>query len=279
MESFRPVRDKHALDEVSFSVTFKEAISYTEEALATIARVIETLPWKEDINPITAIIMNVNSGVKTESQRPGGFIISSKKDAKVDAPEWKLVVTEDRCAITCRNYIRWSETKEVALNSLFQVVAALNDSIDNLKIGEIHAQYNDIFVYEGANPERQNKEILFLKDSKYLPRFVFETGPLWHQFQGWMSFIASQEFFGNKKLDNDYVSFIHNINLSGSRNEKTSEFLVTAIHLVRCLVGKNSSDFCEKIELDRLLQYSHDENVRLMKDLFTAETLNRIGID
>lgn len=178
---FRPIGERHAIEEVVFMVGFKRNFSATE-----IERVVEQHAlWKSDLPKLLRpqmiqVIFDADQNQEAEPSPPimPAAFQSFKRDGSVD---WQLKIEDNVIAVNCLSYSRWDAISHQAKTLLEKVLGLILDEGNSLQ--NVTLQYIDSFIWSG-DLTGYNVDALFNRESGFFPNNFKPIGPLWHFHQG-----------------------------------------------------------------------------------------------
>jgi uncharacterized protein (TIGR04255 family) len=178
---FRPLSDRHAIQEVVFVLHFSRRFSFEE--METFAKAHDR--WQGELPKLSrdAVTLMVARGpAPPEVPSRGTTFESFKQDG---TPAWRMKASDNWLAVNCLAYSRWADIW-VQARSLLQrgaeVIAAEVNPVTGLTL-----QYIDVFVWEGDVADYDLGELL-RRDSEFIPPSIWGKGTFWHLHQGWFRY-------------------------------------------------------------------------------------------
>ncbi|MEQ9567275.1 MAG: TIGR04255 family protein, partial [Pseudomonadales bacterium] len=181
---FRPVNDRHAIQEVVFAVGMQGLIQppYLHKLESAHAEFKEDLPQVEKLQGWQISLPGATGDALSSgpTDELTGIRFSAYK--RNGALDWRLSAENRILAVNCLTYTRWAEIWERARHLLYSATVAMTD--DANPIVSIGLQYIDLFLWDGK-VEDYNAAELIQQDSAMMPRSIWNRGPYWHLHQGW----------------------------------------------------------------------------------------------
>lgn len=179
--AFEPISDRHAIQEVAFSVVLARQFS-AEEFNSIIERHDlwrEDLPgaYRETLQPV------LWDGVPPPAI-PGGMRFESyRRDGSID---WRLYVQGNHIGVQCYAYTRWDEVSAKALQYLTLALGPMAEGGPEVSAVTLHCI--DVFKWAGEVADYDTGELLNTKAPFFPVDFKDRlAGPLWHLHQGWFT--------------------------------------------------------------------------------------------
>lgn len=178
---FKPIGERHAIEEVVFLIAFSRAFSAIE-----IGRVVEKHElWKSELPKLTRPqIIQLAFGPENEPDvgppppvAPAAFQ-SFKRDGSID---WQFKVEDNLLSVNCLTYSRWDAVSRQARSLLDKVLPIVLDQSN--RASSVGLQYIDTFLW-GGDLEAYKADELFNKKSGFFPEKFRPVGPYWHFHQG-----------------------------------------------------------------------------------------------
>lgn len=176
-----------------------------------------------------------------------------------------VVLARENCIIQINDYTRWADA-EPDIRAYFNV---LLPSIGQFApIRYLTLQFNDVFLWK-APPEELIMTEVFRKDTVWLPAHVFGLRNLWHSHHGYFS----------DRFEPCSFQQLDNVNVSRA--------VVDGIHSVQALVAHRASlvkpiwvtePLCEGDAILSILSQFHNDNKRILAELFSGEVLRSINL-
>lgn len=175
---FRPVNDRHAIQEVAFALTFSRRFSHDEmEGFAKAHNRWQGELPKMDRDQVTVMVARPAAQVEVPAR--GTSFERYKADG---SPVWRMRASDNWLAVNCLAYTGWADVWSHARQLLHQGAEVI--SAEDNRIGALALQYIDVFVWEGDTTQYDLGELL-RKDSEFIPESIWGKGPFWHLHQGW----------------------------------------------------------------------------------------------
>lgn len=224
------------------------------------------------VSPVQAMAFQVGGANQGQvGQSLEGWMLHKEADPNVilqGIPYTRsLQVTTTNTQLTELAYERWQNFKDLADESLklaLPVMGANNDALDGVTL-----QYVDAFVWKGYKEEAV-PDVVFSRDSKFLPRSVFEAGSnYWHSHLG---FFEHDEAIQCEVLDN--------INVARAPNKQLGHdwFTITISHkAVPAKEIKGADDILRFYA--EVIGSLHERNKSALRSLLNDETRRLIQLD
>lgn len=179
------------------------------------------------------------------------------------AHTWRVTVQNNVIAVTCHQYTDHPEVFERAQRYFGMVLGLLPATVPTV---EVSLQFVDKFRYIATieNIEYDKGE-LFRPDTDYLTGKAWESGLLWHVYQGW--FDQSGEQF----------KVLNQLNLSNIRFDDGTFGTVIDHRLVTSNINDGVMEMGAG-DLPNIFNNMHTENIGVIRNLLTDEKLSAIGI-
>lgn len=186
---FKPIGERHAIEEVVFMVGFSRSFGADE-----IARVVEHHHlWKADLPKLFRPPMLHVSFAEMEDQATAppppivpAIFQSFKRDGSID---WQLKIENSFIAVNCLSYSRWDAVSRQAKILLEKVLGLILD--ENNRLQNVTLQYIDTFVWDGDISDYRVDGLLNRK-SGFFPDSFDPEGPLWHFHVGEFEYFEDQ---------------------------------------------------------------------------------------
>jgi len=182
--SFRPIGERHAIQEVVFILGFARDFSPEE-----LNRVIEHHSlWKSDLPKLERMnVPQIALGDQPPDHAPQplaepAIFKSFKRDGSVD---WQLQVRDSWLAVNCLSYSRWDAVSRQAKSLLEKVLGLVIDE-SNL-LSHISLQYIDTFVWDG-DAQEYDIDLLVNRNSGFYADCFRPASKSWHYHQGEFEF-------------------------------------------------------------------------------------------
>jgi uncharacterized protein (TIGR04255 family) len=273
---FRPIHDRHAIQEVVFVLTLGRGLEAGE--LGTVVKAHDR--WRNDLPRLTRFgahqiqeITLTDDGppqIKPVEQ-PGvvGIAFDAlKRDGSLD---WRLRLQENWIGVNCLSYTRWSDVWPTARNFLAQVGEIIINP--KLPIVGMALQYIDLFVWDG-DTEQYRADGLFRKGSEYIPSSIWNRGPLWHLYQGW--FTEENLPVAGRRLEKVHIDAVEGGGVYQTKVDTTSRHdLADELPSYKTAFGTDGEEAC----IDAVFTAMHLQGNRLLKAYITDEMARRISLD
>lgn len=279
---FRPVNDKHSIQEVHFVLETEQ--HWIQEDKAVIEQGYglwgETLPRKLEAQQIVVQMGPQLQGGGIENPPPLMPLLTYGSVDRDGSREWELAFDGRFLRITCGKYSRWRQVWKVA-RKLFQMVGqTLNGRETGVRAMEL--TYQDLFVWEGQRSEYNVRELL-TDEHGTLGSRILNHGPLWHCHNGWMK-------EQSKWADEPYLERIHLDGCEGEiRQEKKLWVAITTT--VRLGHGGTKRLFTLQRGFNELhvvgekregaverFEWLHEKNKELFREVLEDEMQRTIGL-
>jgi uncharacterized protein (TIGR04255 family) len=181
---FKPIGERHAIQEVVFIVGFSRDFTPNE-----LERVVANHSlWKSDLPKLERMnVIQIAFGDQPPDQAPppvaGPAVFKSfKRDGSVD---WQLQVRDSWVAVNCLSYSRWDAVSRQAKSLLEKVLEFVIDE-SNL-LSHISLQYIDTFVWDG-DAQEYDIDLLVNRSSGFYADGFRPASKSWHYHQGEFEF-------------------------------------------------------------------------------------------
>lgn len=249
-----PSKGIHSVQQVTLAVEFVAPV--TSEVLDKLRQHYDATEglkkWfqrKTEQHAQAAVLTEGKVDVKEGRELQG---ITFERVAADEKVEWNLTVTPSAAYIICANYTRWKAVSEQSVVLLTDALSVMADA----KIGIVGIQYVDEFYWTGEK-EAFSADMVFDRNSPFLPRSVFECSPAWHNHSGWYEMV--QEPKPCNVLTN------MNVNMFDQQNRIASQIIT--LHRVSLPTQVSAPEISTlRPYYDRL----HDLNKEQLKQLLSA---------
>jgi uncharacterized protein (TIGR04255 family) len=210
--SLYPYAGVHAVQSAAFAIEWAEEAS--DEDIAQVSKVHEKLRLSlPNIAPIQAFTVQMAGNQSVGVQRTVGHVLSRSNQSGVVTRV--LEVHKNRIVGQVNDYTRWAAVWGEVKNWL----QATDQVIGTKRISHVGLQYNDVFHWRDSL-EKFELSSLFNKNSKYLPKNIFELNGLWHSHHG---FLLQQETPLRHTL-------IENVNVNAIEELGQRSFVISTVH-------------------------------------------------
>lgn len=180
---FKPIGERHAIQEVVFIVGF--ARNFTPDEVERV--VAHHSLWKSDLPKLERLnVIQIAFGNEPPDQAPplaGPAVFKSfKRDGSLD---WQLQVRDSWLAVNCLSYSRWDAVSRQAKSLLEKVMGLVIDE-SNL-LSHISLQYIDTFVWNG-DAQEYDIDLLVNRSSGFYADGFRPASKSWHYHQGEFEF-------------------------------------------------------------------------------------------
>jgi uncharacterized protein (TIGR04255 family) len=267
---FRPLGERHAIQEVVFILNFARPIDASE-----MGRFFESHDlWKAElpksVRPNVFQVFLGPEGVNGAPPPPPPpatiapvIFQSFRRDG---ALEWQMQANQNWLAVNCLSYSRWDAVSKQALNLLDSGVKSFQS--ESLPVVSVTLQYIDTFVWEGSLSDYDSKGLLNPK-SKMLPREFNPDGPAWHFHSG--AFDLSETKDSRRRL----MRRIHiDSQVEGPTSVSRLDISLTSDFLDD--VGRLKSIASEEITSE--MEWLHEENKKLLSGIISEDMQKRIAL-
>lgn len=261
---FRPVNDRHAIQEVVFVLSFSRRFSFEE--MEAFAKAHDR--WHGELPKLSRdgfTLVVAQGAAPLERPVPGTSFEAFKQDG---SPAWRMRADENWLAVNCLAYSRWADIWPEARSLLkrgAEMIAAEGNPVGGLAL-----QYIDVFVWEGAAADYKLRELL-RENSEFIPRSIWGKGPVWHLHQGWYTeeglpeggrrLLDRMHLHGQPAGDDHIVKFDNTLRLD-LRQEVASEDL-----------------FEGNERVNQIFEQLHHENKQALAGYLTDAMRERIGLN
>lgn len=257
------VEGGNAIKGVAFAVELRQELSHEQiEKIREIYSISELSVKLPRQNTIEQIMVQVNGPLASNQNVKISGIVFDRISPKGEI-DWALVFNNKSVVVQCNAYTRWNNVFMEVKNLLVLILSAIESSI----IDKIGIEYLDVFYIE--NPEEQWTKKLFKMNGDYFCNNVFNVKEnlLWHSHHGYFSHNTKQEVVLNR-LNVDFLNKDNNFLIEIRTHhsiEKQKEIFV--------------KNYFEHEEIEKDLEYLHDENKKIFKSLLTDEVLKTINLN
>lgn len=204
-----------------------------------------------------------NAAASQSAQSLGGFKASRISSQGAEARS--LVLARERCIVQINDYTRWAQAR-LDIQQYLKIVLPLVGT--TAPIRHLTLQFNDVFWWR-APPETLKMAKVFRSDGTWLPSHVFELKTLWHSHHGYFADHTTPCAF--KQLDN--------VNVSRSVLDGVESIQALVAHRASFVIPIwNGAPYDEQHAVAVILDKFHDENKRILANLFTDEVLGKIKL-
>ena len=266
---FRPLGDRHAIQEVVFILNFARPIDASE-----MDRFFESHElWKAELpKSVRPNVFQVFLGPEGANGAPPppppatiapAIFQSFRRDG---ALEWQMQANQNWLAVNCLFYSRWDAVSKQALNLLDRGLQSLQS--EGLSVVSVTLQYIDTFVWEGSLLDYDSKGLLN-PNSRMLPKEFNPDGPAWHFHSG--AFDLSETKNSRRRL-------MRRIHIDSQVEGATS---------VSRLDISLTSDFLDGVgglkpiafdEITSEMEWLHEENKKLLSEIISEDMQHRIAL-
>jgi uncharacterized protein (TIGR04255 family) len=264
---FRPLNDKHAIQEVVFVLTFSRPFKGDEMKRFEDAHHL----WEGDLpkliqEQVVSLMWGSGPPPQLEPPVPGRMFERYKSDG---TQAWRLRANNNWLAVNCLAYTRWADIWGRA-RTLLQQSSDVISSEDSLVVG-LALQYVDAFIWEGDIEQYDLRELL-REDSEFIPRSLWGRGPTWHLHQGWFRMTELPEV-GRRLLERMHLDAL-------SQNEVYVVKFDNTLRLdLRDGVAPRGLFTGQDALIDLVFEQLHAENKRTMAGYLSDPIKERIGLD
>jgi uncharacterized protein (TIGR04255 family) len=270
---FRPLHDRHAIQEVVFVLMFGR-----EFAPAEVEAVVKAHDrWREELPKVTRFtaqrieIQDAGPPQIRPAEEAGVIGVAFdavKRDGSLD---WRLRLQQNWIGVNCLSYTRWNQVWPTARGFLDQVGGILINP--KLPVVGAALQYIDLFVWEG-DIEQYRADELFRADSGFVPRSIWDKGPLWHLYQGW--FQKEDLPAAGRRLEKVHIDAVEREGTYQTKVDITLRHdLADELPSYRSVFGADGEQAC----IDASFTAMHTQCSRLLKAYITDEMAERISLN
>lgn len=268
---FKPCSEKNAIESTVFVVALAQHPT-TDEAAAlkqALDSFADHLPGVQQAQTNTLYIAFGN-GQDAPPLEHTRFL------AKPDGTHaWRVQLQGNLVQVMCFDYTRYAEVWATAQTYLYRLLATLPTQA---KVTEVGMQVMDRFNYpNGTTADGYSAAELFNPQSQHLTRKAFDSGLLWHVYQGWFD------------KQGEPMRVLNQINISNVETAPTlGQYASLIEHRMSAQYRSDSWPTLEALTgqaaapahwLDALMSDLHADNKRLLNDVLSenAKALINLG--
>jgi len=217
-----------------------------------------------NIVPHTEMVVKITELEKQITNNTLGGLSLLQTDA-MGNKIWELEINKNAIIVTCHKYTRWDPVFEQTKIYLREIIDGIEQDIS---IRGLTLEYIDEFtVLDNSN--NSWKEELFLIDTKYLPRHIFELTDPWHSHHGF--FLSGKKALNNRILINLNIEYVVS-------NEEIYRLIIRSQHrsLMENIIPFNSENVDSLI--DEAMVENHKINKELLRNLLSESALQSINM-
>lgn len=179
------------------------------------------------------------------------------------AHTWRVTVQNNVIAVTCHHYTDHPEVFARAQRYFGMVLGLLPAAVPTV---EVSLQFVDKFRYN-ATIETIDYDMgeLFRPDTAYLTEKAWDSGLLWHVYQGWFD------------QSGDQFKVLNQLNLSNIRFDDGTFGTVIDHRLVTSSINDGVMEMGAG-DLPNIFNNMHTKNIGVIRNLLTDEKLSVIGM-
>ena len=217
-----------------------------------------------NIIPHTEMVVKITESEKQITNNTLGGLSLLQTDAAGNKI-WELEINKNAIIATCHKYTRWNPVFDQTKVYLKEIIRATGQDIN---IRGLTLEYIDEFTVLN-NLNNSWKEELFLMETKYLPKHIFELSDPWHSHHGF--FISGEKSLNNRILINLNIEYIVS-------NQNMYRLIIRSQH--RSLMENTllfNSENIDSLINDAMVE-NHEINKDLLRDLLSESALQAINL-
>lgn len=266
---FRPLGDRHAIQEVVFILTFARPLNALEIEKFASSHDLWKAELPKSLRPEVFQVFLGPTGPEGIPPPPPPTSISPvifqsfRRDGTL---EWQMQANQNWLAVNCLSYSRWDAISKQAISLLVKGLASFQT--DELPILGMTLQYIDTFVWEG-DLNTYSCSSLLNQNSKLLPSAFHPDGPVWHFHSGGYDLSGIAET-GRRLMRRIHIDSLIEGPSSVTRMDisLTSDFLTKAGELQAITIDKIYAE----------MNWLHDENKKLLAEIISNDMQQRIAL-
>jgi uncharacterized protein (TIGR04255 family) len=266
---FRPLGERHAIQEVVFILNFVRPIDALEMERFSGSHDLWKAELPKSVRPEIFQVFLGPGGPNAISPPPPPASIapsifqSFRRDG---ALEWQMQANQNWLAVNCLSYSRWDAVSKQSLGLLERGIAAFQS--EGLQIVSVTLQYIDTFVWEGIFSDYDTGGLIN-PNSRLLPKEFNPHGPAWHYHSG--AFDLAEAKSSGRRL-------MRRIHIDSQVEGPTS---VTRMDI------SLSSDFLDDLgglkfiaisQINSEMQWLHGENKKILSEILSKDMQKRISL-
>lgn len=264
----RPKNANNAIEVALFVVTLQQPVdqSTAVKVHSALEIVANELPGASSLQPNTMVF----------SFGPGNALPFGEamrfKSAPDGSHEWRVHLTGNTVQVACFKYTRFNDVWATAQRYLQLVLSVIDHQ---MLVPEVSLQIIDKFEYdEPLTVNNYSMEELYQRDAPYLTPQSWESGLMWHVYQGWF------------EPYNDEWKTLQQLNLSNVElpNKKVANIIDHRMAIrpnaqEAMTLGGFLGDIVGVMEkLGEIYQTFHDTNVQMIRNLLTPAKQQSMGM-
>jgi len=268
---FEPIGERHAIQNVTFTLMFDEA--FTETDIGRISQGasswISFLPKEERAQFVQMVFGEPPTGV-TPPPPPVGIRYSRMNPDGTN--DWLLSFNENQVSIQCFTYTRWDTVWGSAKSVLHDALKVISNGNRNLL--HMNLQIIDVFEWTG-NPADMSADKLFQTNGDFFPRTVDDFGSYWHLHNGYfqeIKFLSKGPLSKARTLNRIHVD-------AHTQNDRNLVIIDHALRTDTPLPTSAVADISETDYLDVVFSKLHTLNKLALAGLLTDEIQARIHLN
>lgn len=217
-----------------------------------------------NLTPHTEMLVKITESERQITTDTLGGLSLLKTDAAGNKI-WEVEINKNAIIVTCHKYTRWEAIFTQTKIYLKEIIEVMNSDIS---IRGLTLEYIDEFIILDSSNNRW-KEELFLNETKYLPKHVFELLNPWHSHHGF--FLDGEKILNKRILLNLNIEYVVS-------NQDTYKLIIRSQHrsLMESIIPFNIENVDSKI--DEAMIENHEINKDLLRDLLTVDALRSINL-
>jgi uncharacterized protein (TIGR04255 family) len=266
---FRPLGERHAIQEVVFILNFARPIDALEMDRFSSSHDLWKAELPKSLRPEVFQVFVGHGGPNGMPPPPPPASIapsifqSFRRDGGL---EWQMQANQNWLAVNCLSYSRWDAVSKQSLNLLERGVEAFQS--EGLPVVSITLQYIDTFVWEGAFSDYDTKGLLN-SDSKLLPKEFGPHGPAWHYHSG---------AFDMSEAQNSGRRLMRRIHIDSQIEGLTS---VTRMDISLTSDFLDDTGGLKVVATDQInpeMEWLHGENKKLLSEIISQDMQQRVSL-
>ena len=266
MTLVQPVNDHNAIKIAAFAFELQPE-NITQQVLENIQTKYTDGFFSSSYNnlvPHIEMVVKITESEKKVTNNTLGGLSLLKIDATGNKI-WEVLIDKNNIVVTCHKYTRWEEVftqTKIYLKKIIEVIGS------DVLIRGLTLEYIDEFNILNSENNKW-KEELFLRETKYLPKHIFELLNPWHSHHGF--------FLDGKNILNKRILLNLNIEYVGS-NQDSYKLIIRSQH--RSLMENTILFNVENIDfkIDEAMVENHEINKDLLRNLLTTNALQSINL-
>ena len=272
MNQYLPYSGTNSIQEAVIAVHFQNKIvtEAVERARDVVQRELKhEFPRFNEIHQMQRVVGYDGAiPMQSEPARLAGFDVSKiKSDAN---PARALRLLENMLTVNFLVYHKWQETLDDSLQYINLILSSM--SLVKNPVQAFSLRYIDQYTFDGLSDE-SCAEMLFRKNSTYLTKHCFDSGPIWHCNSGWI------------RSDNNFGYILNQLNIESAIVDQVSTATVdhnAICHLrsPRQMIESVFPSTADKktVGIEHVLNSLHDRNGEILRNILLPEMLKKIGL-